>query len=174
MTLILRARDFAAFAHWGHARDGSNAPYVTHPANVATTVLEHWPEAPPEVIAAAWLHDTVEDTWVTLEDIHHLFGPAVASIVAALTKPGLHVGNRATRTAMFAAAIALAGPTVATIKLADRLDNLSDDWSTHPPKFVRRYLRETAEALSAYGHHHPALAIAVLRAAVRLSVFLSN
>lgn len=171
MSLILHARDFAAFAHWGHVRDGTKAPYITHPANVATTVRAYWPDAPDEVVAAAWLHDTVEDTWVTLDDIHSEFGPAVAALVAALTKPGLHMGNRAARTAMFSAAVNVAGKAAATVKLADRLDNLSDDWSHHPwPKFVKRYLAETAEALSVYGHHHPALALEVARAAVALSV----
>jgi hypothetical protein len=66
--------------------------------------------------------------------------------------------------------VALAGRAAAIIKLADRLDNLSDDWSTYPADFLRLYVRETGLALTAFGHHHPALALDVGRAAMALVV----
>lgn len=167
--LILKARDFAVTAHREQVRDGTGKPYITHPANVATYVRHYWPDAPAEAVAAAWLHDTVEDTPVTLHDIHETFGPVVAALVAALTKPPKHVGNRATRTAMFAKAVALMGRTAAVVKLCDRLDNLRDDWATYSRSFARRYVRETGEALAAFGHHHPALALDVASAAASLA-----
>ena len=85
MSLIERARAFATERHAGQTRKGAAAePYITHPAEVAACVAtwggpEHW-------VAAAWLHDTVEDCPPTsLAELEQLFGAEVARIVAELT-----------------------------------------------------------------------------------------
>ncbi len=97
MDLVHKAQVFAIAAHSavGQRRKYTNEPYFVHPAEVARIVAEV-PGSTPEMVAAAWLHDTVEDTGVTYNDIHMNFGPEVAVLVGWLTdvsKP--EDGNRA-------------------------------------------------------------------------------
>ena len=82
---IARAEEFAARAHAGQTRKGSNTPYIDHPLRVAHVLEEHG--ASPEAIIAALLHDTAEDTPVTHEDIQREFGEKIASIVAGASEP---------------------------------------------------------------------------------------
>jgi len=96
--LVDRARIYATGAHQriNHRRKYNNEPYHVHLSAVAKLVVSVTDDK--EVIAAAWLHDTVEDTQATLEDIEETFGMPVAELVEELTdisKPG--DGNRATR-----------------------------------------------------------------------------
>ena len=163
--LVTRARDYATAAHAGQTRRGSGAPYITHPERVAALVAAYWPAAPEWVIAAAWLHDTVEDTATTLAGLRREFGSEVADLVQALSKPDLGAGNRATRTALFVKQVAAAGKMAHIVKLADRLANLTDDWSDHGEKFALRYVRETAELLAAIDDHGTGLAARVREAA---------
>lgn len=72
---------FAVNAHRGQLRKGSNAPYILHPMEVAAIVGSMTEDE--EVIAAAVLHDTVEDTAATLEEIKEQFGSRIAELVAA-------------------------------------------------------------------------------------------
>ena len=83
--LVDRARLFATSAHKriGHQRKYSNQPYQVHLQAVAKLVASVSDD--PEMIAAAWLHDTVEDTPATLDDISGNFGEAVAELVENLT-----------------------------------------------------------------------------------------
>ena len=99
--MIDRARIYATEAHQriNHRRKYNNEPYHVHLSAVARIVASVTDD--PNVIAAAWLHDTVEDTQATLEDIESSFGVAVAELVEELTdisKPG--DGNRARRKAI--------------------------------------------------------------------------
>ena len=82
MGLLLdKAIIFAVNAHRGQLRKGSNAPYILHPMEAAAIVAAMTDDE--EVIAAAVLHDTVEDTAVTLDEICKQFGKRVAELVAA-------------------------------------------------------------------------------------------
>ena len=93
------------------------------------------------MIAAAWLHDTVEDTPATFEDLEREFGADVMNLVKELTnvnKPG--DGNRAARKAL-TAAHRRSFPRAKTIKLADIIDN-GEDIRRHDAKFGRVYLDE--------------------------------
>ncbi len=80
---ILRAYTFAEKAHQGQTR-ASGEPYITHTVAVAAILSEM--RVPPAVVIAGLLHDTVEDTEVTLEDIRREFGMEVASLVDGVTK----------------------------------------------------------------------------------------
>ena len=84
-TLIEKARQFATQAHRriDHRRKYSKQPYEVHLKSVAELVSGVTDDA--EMIAAAWLHDTVEDTTATLEDIAREFGAEVAALVSDLT-----------------------------------------------------------------------------------------
>ena len=79
--LVTRAVEFAAREHDGQVRKGTEIPYIVHPMEAAAIAAGMTDD--PEVIAAAVLHDTVEDTEVTREQIEKEFGSRVAEFVAA-------------------------------------------------------------------------------------------
>lgn len=138
--MIERARQFAIAAHGDQKRKYTGEPYWHHPASVAAIVRDV-PHT-PEMIAAAYLHDTVEDTATTLQDIHAEFGGKVRNLVFWLTdqsKP--EDGNRAARKAIDREHIRWAPTAAKTIKLADLIDN-SHSIIEHDPDFARVYLRE--------------------------------
>ena len=76
---IEEAIEIAAEAHQGQYRKGTNTPYITHPYAVGLILMEAG--CPEAVIIAGILHDTVEDTDLTLEFIRERFGDAIANIV---------------------------------------------------------------------------------------------
>ena len=80
-TLVTRAVAFAARAHDGQFRKGTDVPYIFHPMEVAAITAGMTKDT--RVIAAAVLHDTVEDTGATAKQIKKRFGPRVAELVAA-------------------------------------------------------------------------------------------
>jgi GTP pyrophosphokinase len=82
-SLILRAYQWAEEGHRDVCRK-SGEPYITHPVAVARILAEMKLDA--EAIAAALMHDLLEDTTVTYAQIHHEFGPAVAAIIDGVTK----------------------------------------------------------------------------------------
>lgn len=141
-TLEQKAEEFAKAAHEavGQRRKYSNEPYIVHPRAVAELVktVPHT----PEMVAAALLHDTVEDTDVALGDIERTFGPTVAQLVDELTdisRP--HHGNRAIRKEMDRQHLAGASREAKTVKLADLIHN-SRDIIKQDPGFARKYMKE--------------------------------
>lgn len=125
--LIPRARKFATEAHRriGHQRKYTKQPYDVHLKSVAERVASVTDD--PEMIAAAWLHDAVEDTPATVGEIEREFGRNVADLVDALTDVSLPSdGSRAVRKAKDRAHTASAPQRAKTIKLADLIDNAKD------------------------------------------------
>src|SRR5262245_49269024 len=115
--LIIKASIFARKAHEGQVRKYSGLPYIQHPARVAgeAALLDG---ADEEDVAAAWLHDVVEDTTVTLQAIREDFGDRVADLVDWLTNPKKMDGeNRAARKAKVAAKLAKAPREAKRIKM---------------------------------------------------------
>lgn len=142
MTLVEHARMFAHGAHFavGQLRKYTNEPYIVHPFEVASIVatVPHT----EEMLAAAWLHDVVEDTGVTLDQVHLMFGADVAKLVFWLTdasKP--EDGNRATRKAIDRAHMAAAPAEAQTVKLADLISNTKSIMA-HDEAFAKVYLEE--------------------------------
>jgi (p)ppGpp synthase/HD superfamily hydrolase len=84
-AMIFDAIEYAARAHREHYRKGTRIPYIAHLISVAKILIEY--DCTEEVIVAGILHDTVEDTSVTLEDIHRSFGEKVADLVDAASEP---------------------------------------------------------------------------------------
>lgn len=78
--MIKKAAEFAAKAHEGAVRKGSTIPYIVHPCETAVIVSGLTSE--PEVIAAAFLHDVMEDAGITYECIREQFGDRVADLVS--------------------------------------------------------------------------------------------
>lgn len=85
-TLLDSALVFAAVAHQNQKRKATNIPYIVHPVGVMLILIE-FNENDPDLLAAALLHDTVEDTHVTHEQIRREFGDRVAEIVAGCSEP---------------------------------------------------------------------------------------
>ena len=142
MDIEKKALDFATTAHTGQKRKYTGEDYIVHPIEVAEIVKTV--AYTPEMIAAALLHDVVEDTDVSLEDISIKFGPDIADLVCDLTdvsKP--EDGNRAARKALDRAHTALASASAKTIKLADLISN-SRSIVEFDPKFAKVYLKEKA------------------------------
>ena len=155
--LISRAAQYATQAHAriDQRRKYSNQPYDVHLRQVAALVAEVSDDA--EMIAAAWLHDTVEDTPATFRDIEEAFGPDVARLVAELTdvsRPG--DGNRAARKAIDRDHLAGASDRAKTVKLADLIDNCRDI-CRHDPRFARVFADEMAALLEVLGGGEPRL-----------------
>lgn len=145
--LITHAKTYATSAHQriSHKRKYSDEPYQVHLKAVAEIVASVTDN--PETIAAAWLHDTVEDTPATLQQIEKEFGVSVAELVEELTdvsKPS--DGNRAVRKAMDRRHLAQASAQAKTVKLADLIDNCKDI-TRHDPRFAPVYLEEMSALL---------------------------
>ena len=83
--LIFDAIEFAVKAHRGQFRKGSHLPYIVHPLGVGKILIEA--DCEDDVVVAGILHDTIEDTFVTVEDITINFGPHIAGIVDAISEP---------------------------------------------------------------------------------------
>jgi len=149
--LIERARAFATRAHQriDQRRKYSGQPYDVHLRAVADLVASVSED--PETVAAAWLHDVVEDTAVTLDDLQREFGPGVQSLVEQLTdvsRPS-H-GNRAARKEVDRQHTSRASPRAKTVKLADLIDNCQDI-TRHDPRFARVFLQEMEALLAVLG-----------------------
>lgn len=85
MLKFEKAIVFAANAHQGQKRKGDGSPYITHPITVAITLLDNGCDE--DTVKAAILHDTVEDTRVTLNDIESTFGKNVKRLVEGVSEP---------------------------------------------------------------------------------------
>ncbi|GAB6903525.1 RelA/SpoT family protein [Kineosporia succinea] len=135
---LTKAVRYGILAHTGQFRR-SGEPYITHPLAVATIVAGLG--AQPVTVIGAVLHDTVEDTSVTLEDVREEFGPQVAVLVDGATKVAAVRGDHPDRTEaerLRKLFVALAAdPRVVTIKLADRLHNLRTIGSLPSAKAAR-------------------------------------
>jgi len=145
MTLVEKAKIFATKAHKGQVRKYTGEPYIVHPIEVAEIVARH--NGSQEMIAAALLHDVVEDTSTTIEDIRSKFGNAVAMLVDDLTdvsKP--EDGNRAVRKAMDREHTAKASAAAMVIKAADLISN-SKSILEHDKNFAKVYIKEKSALL---------------------------
>ena len=146
---IAKAHKYAQVAHEGQTRTGSGEPYFNHVLRVADNLSKTFSDT--EMICAAYLHDVVEDTEKTIEDIQREFGDVIAGYVAWLTKTTVHVmGNRETRRKVDRAKLALAPLNAKIIKLYDMYDNLSD-LEVLDDSFAEKYREEKRKLLDVLG-----------------------
>ncbi len=164
MNRIIAAAQFAKREHEGQIRKDGNekmpTPYFTHLARVAGTVAA-LPGSNENMVIAAYLHDTIEDTDVTLAEIELSFGAEVAIMVECLTNVSkrnmvLAKKNRTERKKADTEFLSKCSPNIKKIKLADRLDNLFDFSLTNNP-FKYKYAAETQDLLKAIGDACPEL-----------------
>ncbi|MCD8081154.1 MAG: HD domain-containing protein, partial [Bacteroides sp.] len=136
VDLITKAFNFANQAHKGIKRQ-SGEPYIMHPLEVAKIVCNEIGLGSTS-ICSALLHDVVEDTDYTIEDIENLFGPKIAQIVDGLTKiSGGIFGDKASAQAENFKKLLLTMSSdirVILIKIADRLHNMRTLGSLAPNK----------------------------------------
>jgi (p)ppGpp synthase/HD superfamily hydrolase len=143
--IVVKAEQLARAAHQGQFRKYTGEPYIVHPeavANIVATVTDD-----PVMLAAAWLHDVVEDTNVTIDMIEAGFGPEIASVVSDVTNiTKKSDGNRQYRKGMEKQHLAGASPKAKTVKLADILHNVPDIIK-NDPGFARTYVAEKQAVL---------------------------
>jgi GTP pyrophosphokinase len=147
---VERAFTAAELAHRGQERK-SGDPYITHPIAVAEILAELGLDA--ETIMAALLHDTVEDTSYTLEQIRKDFGSEVGSLVDGVTKlDKLTYGPTAEAETVRKMVVAMSKDIrVLVIKLADRLHN-ARTWKFIAPETAARKARETLDIYAPLAH----------------------
>jgi hypothetical protein len=141
---VARALDFAARKHRDQRRKGASAePYINHPAEVARLVAEATGGRPLAVLLAALLHDTVEDTQTTLDELEREFGTDVAALVAEVTDDKRLPKAERKRLQVEHAGTRSSGAKL--IKIADKTSNLRSllespptDWDLQRPARVLR------------------------------------
>lgn len=142
---------FAAARHAGQTVPGSGHPYVVHLTTVAAEVLAALARerfaAPDLAVQCALLHDCVEDTATTRDEIAAHFGAAVADGVAALSKDDAL--PKAARMADSLRRIRAQPPEVWIVKLGDRITNLQPPPPHWTPEKKRAYVTEAGEILAA-------------------------
>jgi (p)ppGpp synthase/HD superfamily hydrolase len=149
-NVIIKAAQIAAKAHEGQFRKYGRIPqpYMVHPIRVAGLVATHL-MATEQMVAAAFLHDVLEDTSYTEAHLQKHFDSKIVYLVRSLTNPSKQFKDkpRAERKAMDRAHLRDMPWEVRLIKLADRLDNIADmNGSIDTPKdFDTLYRSETVE-----------------------------
>ena len=141
--LVAAAFHFAREKHAGQVRKYTFEPYITHPVAVSKMVASVTDYAP--AIAAALLHDVMEDCGVGKAELRRRFGALVASYVVTLSDLN-KTGNRAQRKAVYARQFINAPAMVKTVKLADKLHNAAS-FIEHDLKYARVYLAEARDLL---------------------------
>lgn len=133
---MARAHDLAANAHEGQRRKDNGSPYITHP--VAVAELLHDAGFGDQLIAAALLHDVVEDTEKDADELRERFGDRVAELVETLSDDE-EIDDWEQRKHEHHEQVAEAGPDATAIYIADKLSNLRD---------MRRIFAEEGEAIA--------------------------
>ncbi|OJU65117.1 MAG: hypothetical protein BGO01_06440 [Armatimonadetes bacterium 55-13] len=151
------AMEFAAKAHRGQVRDGeAPLPYITHPVEVLINLRYVGGIENPDMQTAALLHDVVEESGTTFEEIEKQFGPRVRDLVKELTREEPTSEQTAgmskdeiweLRSGMLLGEISQMSPTAQTIKLADRFSNLREAHQVKSGKKLKRYAKQSEKIL---------------------------
>ncbi|MCQ2508496.1 MAG: HD domain-containing protein [Dorea sp.] len=127
--MIDQAKAFATRAHEGQVRKGTKRPYITHPIEVAEIVSTMTDD--PDIISAAYLHDTVEDcNCVSLDLIRSSFGERVAYLVASESEDKSKTWMERKQATIDR--LAVSPKEIQMIALADKLSNIRDIYRDYP------------------------------------------
>lgn len=154
-----KAAGFAARKHAGQFRKDKQTPYIAHPFRVTMTVRDIFGIDDPTALAAALLHDVIEDTTADYDDLEEQFGKEVADVVAALTKDMRMPESE--REGAYDEQLAKAPWQARAVKLADVYDNLID---CIDEKMRTKAISKVKRALACAGDE-PRLAVAKKRVA---------
>ena len=146
-ALVLKAAQFAAQKHEGQIRKGRDeCPYIDHLKSVARVIAEVGGIEDPQIIAAAWLHDTLEDTETTPEELEATFGKRVCRLVEAVSDDKtLPKTERKQQQVKHAPKLS---PDAVLIKLGDKISNIIDVTHTPPAHWTlerRKWYLDWAE-----------------------------
>jgi len=129
-SLVLKAAKFAALKHRDQRRkDVESSPYIIHPISVALVIADIGGIEEPEILAAALLHDTLEDTDTSVSELDEIFGGTVRQYVEEVTDDKSLPKEERKQKQIEHAATLSKGATL--IKLGDKISNVSD--VTHSP-----------------------------------------
>jgi (p)ppGpp synthase/HD superfamily hydrolase len=148
MDIVERAKEYATLKHTGQIRKLSKSPYIVHPEDVA--LIASAADQDKDLIAAAWLHDVVEDTGTSLEQIRKEFGDRIAGLVDEVTKNAEEQGKRSKKE-YYHEKVRQISSDALTLKLFDRLANIMsvvDDLEREPNSsevidFAKYYKKQT-------------------------------
>ena len=155
MCSIQTAEYFCKFWHHGQTRKYTGEAYHTHPIAVAKILEDDGFDR--RVIISALLHDVLEDTACTEEEIEKVFGRSVLNLVLEVTDVSIHVtGNRAFRKELDRKHLAKTSRAGASLKLADLIHNTSSILE-HDGNFAKIYMREKRLLLQVLKHGRPSL-----------------
>lgn len=148
-----KALNFANYAHRNQKRKYNNVPYIGHCVRVAHMVEEYdcYDFYNDDMVISAMVHDTVEDTDVTINDVINYFGPRVGRYVLGLTQyskqdPETGKLNREARKNADHKYLSMQPFEVKFIKLCDRIDNLGEMINS-PISFTKKYVAESEHLL---------------------------
>jgi (p)ppGpp synthase/HD superfamily hydrolase len=161
--LILRAAAYAERVHRGQPRKYTGEPYIVHPVEVAHLVATVNPG--DEVVAAALLHDVVEDCGITVPQLIRAFGERVGHLVYEVTdrytKENFPEFNREKRKWLEVQRIAKIPAVAKVIKLADMISN-TQSIMLHDPDFAKVYMPEKRAMLDVLSEASPPLYLQAL------------
>jgi guanosine-3',5'-bis(diphosphate) 3'-pyrophosphohydrolase len=157
---LIKATDFAACKHRLQKRkDAEASPYINHPLALARVLRLEAGVEDIDVLVSALLHDTVEDTETTLEELAREFGPQVAGIVAEVTDD--HSLPKAERKRLQVERAPRASTQAKLVKLADKICNLRDVALSPPSRWSlerrRGYFEWAREVIDGLRGTHPRL-----------------
>jgi len=159
LAFFLRAAHFASHKHRDHRRKNGDVPYINHPLGVADILATEGRVRDAEILAAAVLHDTIEDTDTTYDELFAGFGERVAGVVAELTDDkSLPKHERKRQQVAHAGRLSTAARLV---KLGDLLHNLRDLDTAPPPTWgvtrIQGYVCWAFHVVEAVGEANPHL-----------------
>lgn len=141
LGIVLKAAQFAAHKHKDQRRKDANAsPYINHPIALASILREEGEVDDPLVIAAALLHDTIEDTETSYAELRGQFGDEIAEIVAEVTDTKWL--EKHSRKHLQISKAANASEAAKLVKLADKISNLRDIIASPPAEWSVERKRE--------------------------------
>ena len=147
MNLVLKATQFAALKHRDQRRKDGKTPYIIHPISVAMILAEIGGVDDPEILSAALLHDTIEDTDTSAQELDKEFGSRIRIIVEELTDNNQLTISQRKQLQIDNAPHLSKDATL--IKIADKISNVSDVINTPPPKWDQKRCNEYVDRAEA-------------------------
>ena len=147
IDITKKALNFATIKHEGQKRKGANpVDYINHPIAVAQLVNKYLKKENKTLIAVAYLHDTLEDTNTTYEELLTIFGKRIANLVVELTSNKIEC-KKLGKAKYLSLKLNNMSNSALIVKLCDRLSNVTDLISTNY-LFRKKYFNETITILN--------------------------
>ena len=136
MNLVLKATQFAALKHCDQRRKDGKTPYIIHPISVAMILSEIGSIEDPEILSAALLHDTLEDTDTSAHELDKNFGSRVRIIVEELTDNDMLTFSKRKQMQIDNAPYLSKDATL--VRIADKISNVSDVIENPPAEWNQK------------------------------------